>query len=311
MTKHVLVTGGAGFIASNLADAYLERGWRVTIVDNLSTGDWRNINPRAVFYELDIRDAAAADLIRELKPDVVSHHAAQMDVRKSVEDPVFDAGVNVIGSLCLLEAAADAGVKRLVFASTGGALYGEPLEVPQSEEHPAAPLSPYGCAKLAVERYLHYFRVVRGLSSVALRYANVYGPRQNAHGEAGVVAIFAGQLLDGQPVMINGSGAQTRDFIYVGDIVAANLAASEAEWQGEYNVGTGVETSINEVYEALASIAGISTPAGHGPAKAGEQLRSVIDGNRIRSLATLPEPVVLREGLTVTLAYFRGSERTR
>ena len=311
MTKHVLVTGGAGFIASNLADAYLERGWRVTIVDNLSTGDWRNINPRAVFYELDIRDAAAADLIRELKPDVISHHAAQMDVRKSVEDPVFDAGVNVIGSLRLLEAAADAGVRRFVFASTGGALYGEPLEVPQSEAHPAAPLSPYGCAKLAVERYLHYFRVVRGLSSVALRYANVYGPRQNAHGEAGVVAIFAGQLLDGQPVMINGSGAQTRDFIYVGDIVAANLAASEAEWQGEYNVGTGVETSINEVYEALASIAGISTPAGHGPAKAGEQLRSVIDGNRIRSLATLPEPVALREGLTVTLAYFRGSERTR
>ena len=307
MTKHVLVTGGAGFIASNLADAYLERGWRVTVVDNLSTGDWRNINPSAVFYELDIRDAAAADLIRELKPDVISHHAAQMDVRKSVEDPVFDAGVNIIGSLCLLEAAADAGVKRFVFASTGGALYGEPVEVPQSEAHPTAPLSPYGCAKLAIERYLHYFRVVRGLSSVALRYANVYGPRQNAHGEAGVVAIFAGRLLDGQPVTINGSGEQTRDFVYVGDVVAANLAASEAEWQGEYNVGTGVETSINEVYDALASIAGISTPAGHGPAKAGEQMRSVVDASRLRALANLPEPVAPRDGLATTFAWFRAN----
>ena len=271
MTKHVLVTGGAGFIASNLADAYLERGWRVTIVDNLSTGDRRNINPGAVFHELDIRDAAAADLIRELKPDVISHHAAQMDVRKSVEDPVFDAGVNVVGSLRLLEAAADAGVKRVVFASTGGALYGEPVEVPQSEAHPTAPLSPYGCAKLAVEHYLHYFRVVHGLSSVALRYANVYGPRQNAHGEAGVVAIFAGRLLEGQPVTINGSGEQTRDFIYVGDVVAANLAASEGDWQGEYNVGTGVETSINELYEALASIAGISTPPNTGRRKQGSR----------------------------------------
>ena len=307
MTKHVLITGGAGFIASNLADAYLERGWRVTIIDNLSTGDWRNINPSAVFYELDIRDSAAADLIRELKPDVISHHAAQMDVRKSVEDPVFDAGVNIIGSLCLLEAAADAGVKRVVFASTGGALYGEPVEVPQSEAHPTAPLSPYGCAKLAIERYLHYFRVVRGLSSVALRYANVYGPRQNAHGEAGVVAIFAGRLLDGQPVTINGSGEQTRDFVYVGDVVAANLAASEAEWQGEYNVGTGVETSINEVYDALAAIAGITTPAGHGPAKAGEQMRSVVDASRLRALAALAAPVAPRDGLATTFAWFRAN----
>lgn len=309
MTKHVLVTGGAGFIGSNLADAYLDRGWRVTILDNLSTGDRRNINARAVFHELDIRDAAAADLIRELKPDVISHHAAQMDVRKSVEDPVFDAEVNVVGSLRLLEAAADAGVKRVVFASTGGALYGEPIEVPQTETHPTAPLSPYGCAKLAVEHYLHYFRVVRGLSSAALRYANVYGPRQNAHGEAGVVAIFAGRLLEGQPVTINGSGAQTRDFIYVGDVVAANLAASEAEWQGSYNVGTGVETSVNELYEALAHVAGIPTPAGHGPAKAGEQMRSVIDASRLRTLATLPERVALRDGLTRTLAYFRESKR--
>jgi UDP-glucose 4-epimerase len=309
--KHVLVTGGAGFIGSNLADAYIERGWRVTIVDNLVTGDRRNLNPQAEFHELDIRDAAAGDLIRALKPDVISHHAAQMDVRKSVEDPAADADVNVVGTLRLLEAAADAGVKRVVFASTGGAIYGEPIEVPQNEAHPTAPLSPYGCAKLAIERYLHYFRVVRSLSSVALRYANVYGPRQNAHGEAGVVAIFAGRLLDGLPVTINGRGAQTRDFVYIGDVVEANVAASERDDQGEYNVGTGVETSVNQLYETLASIAGVATPAAYAPAKAGEQMRSVLDGSRLRALAALPEPVALPDGLKTTFHWFRTVERAR
>jgi UDP-glucose 4-epimerase len=313
MTKHVLITGGAGFIASNLADAYVARGWRVTIVDNLSTGDRRNLNPNAEFHEIDIRDAAAGDLVRKLKPDVISHHAAQMDVRKSVQDPAADADVNVVGTLRLLEAAADAGVKRVVFASTGGAIYGEPVEVPQGETHPTEPLSPYGCAKLAVEHYLHYFRVVRGLSSVALRYANVYGPRQNAHGEAGVVAIFAKRMLNsqtgGQTVTINGSGEQTRDFVYVGDVVAANVAVSESDWQGEYNVGTGVETSINVLYETLASIAGLSTPAEYAPAKAGEQMRSVLDGRRLRTLASLPEPVTLHEGLGTTFDWFQKSAR--
>jgi UDP-glucose 4-epimerase len=311
MTRHVVVTGGAGFIGSNIADAFIERGWRVTIIDNLSGGDRRNVHPRAEFHQLDIRDAAAADLIRELKPDVINHHAAQMDVRKSVEDPGADAEVNVVGSLRMLEAAADAAVKRFVFASTGGAIYGEPVEVPQSESHPTAPLSPYGCAKLAVEHYLHYYRVVRGLSSVALRYANVYGPRQNAHGEAGVVAIFAGRLIDGQQSTINGSGNQTRDFVYVDDVVAANLAASEGGWQGEYNVGTGVETSINDLYASLASIARVNAAAVHAPAKEGEQLRSVLDGSRLRTLAKLPERVTLSDGLAKTFAWFRDRERTR
>jgi UDP-glucose 4-epimerase len=311
MTKHVLITGGAGFIGSHLADAFIDRGDRVTIIDNLSGGDRRNLNPAAEFHQLDIRDAAAGDLIRSLKPDVISHHAAQMDVRKSVEDPAADADVNVVGTLRLLEAAADAGVKRVVFASTGGAIYGEPVEGLQDESHPTAPLSPYGCAKLAVEHYLHYFRVVRGLSSAALRYANVYGPRQNAHGEAGVVAIFAGRLLEGESIVINGSGAQTRDFVYVSDVVAANLAASEGDWQGEYNVGTGVETSVNELYETLAAIAGVRTAAAHGEAKAGEQMRSVLDGTRLRSQAGLREPVTLRDGLAATLQWFRNAPRTR
>jgi UDP-glucose 4-epimerase len=306
MTKHVVVTGGAGFIGSNIADAYLARGWRVTIIDKLITGKSRNVDSRADFHELDIRDAAAGDLIRALKPDVISHHAAQMDVRKSVDDPAADADVNVIGTLRILEAAVDAAVKRVIFASTGGAIYGDPVEVPQTETHPLNPLSPYGCAKLAVERYLNYYRVVRGLSSVALRYANVYGPRQNAHGEAGVVAIFAGRLLDGQQATINGSGEQTRDFVYVDDVVAANLAASDAEWQGEYNVGTGVETTINELYDSLASIAGVDTPAVHAPGKEGEQLRSVLDGNRLRTLANLPERKPLSEGLKETFEWFRG-----
>jgi UDP-glucose 4-epimerase len=309
MTKHVLITGGAGFIASNLADAFIARGWRVTIVDNLSTGDRRNLNPKAEFHEIDIRDAAAGDLIRRLKPDVISHHAAQMDVRKSVQDPAADADVNVVGTLRLLEAAADAGVKRVVFASTGGAIYGEPVEVPQGETHPTEPLSPYGCAKLAIEHYLHYFRVVQGLSSIALRYANVYGPRQNAHGEAGVVAIFAKRMINGQTVTINGNGEQTRDFIYVGDVVAANLAASESDWQGEYNVGTGVETSINALFQTLATIAGLSAPAEFAPAKAGEQMRSVLDGLRLRTLASLPEPVMLLEGLSTTFDWFRENSR--
>ncbi|HJW94543.1 MAG TPA: NAD-dependent epimerase/dehydratase family protein [Thermoanaerobaculia bacterium] len=310
MTKHVVVTGGAGFIGSNIVDAYLARGWFVTIIDNLSTGKRRNVDPRAALHELDIRDAAAADLIRELKPDVISHHAAQMDVRKSVDDPAADADVNVIGTLRLLEAAVDAAVKRVIFASTGGAIYGEPVEVPQTESHPLNPLSPYGCAKLAVERYLNYYRVVRGLSSVALRYANVYGPRQNAHGEAGVVAIFAAKLIDKQQATINGTGEQTRDFVYVDDVVAANLAASDAEWQGEYNVGTGVETTINELYDSLAAIAGVDTPPVHAPAKEGEQLRSVLDGSRLRTLAKLPERKTLSEGLKQTFAWF-AAERSR
>ena len=309
MTKHVVITGGAGFIGSNIADAYLERGWRVTIIDDLSGGDRRNVNPRAEFHELDIRDAAAADLIRELKPDVISHHAAQMNVRKSVAAPAADAEVNVVGSLRILEAAVDAAVKRFIFASTGGAIYGEPVEVPQSESHPTAPLSPYGCAKLAVEHYLHYYRVVHGLSSVALRYANVYGPRQNANGEAGVVAIFARMLLDRQQSTINGSGMQTRDFVYVDDVVAANMAASDAEWQGEYNIGTGVETTITELYESLASIAGVDTRAVHAPAKEGEQFRSVLDGSRLRSLAALPGPVALPDGMASTFAWFRANRR--
>ena len=304
--RHVVVTGGAGFIGSHLADAYLARGWRVTVVDNFSTGVRTNVNAGANVIEGDLTDAKTIDAIVALKPDVINHHAAQIDVRQSVSDPAADAETNVVASVRLLQCAVDTAVKRFIFASTGGAIYGEPVEVPQSESHPAAPLSPYGCAKLSVEHYMHFFRVVHGLSSVALRYGNVYGPRQNAHGEAGVIAIFTERLLAGSGVTIHGSGEQTRDFVCVDDVVRANVAASDAEWQGSYNVGTGVETNVNELYDELAKLTGTSRAAQHGPAKAGEQMRSVLDGRALRTLANLPEPIALRDGLRQTVAWFRG-----
>jgi len=306
MTKHVLVTGGAGFIGSHLVDAYLGRGWRVSVIDDLSTGDRRNLNAAARLYEADLRDPSTMALLDELRPDLINHHAAQMDVRYSVANPAADAEANIIASLRLLQKATECGVKRFIFASSGGAVYGEPRFAPQTEEHPVAPMSPYGCAKLAVEHYLEYYRVVLGLSSAALRYANVYGPRQSAKGEAGVIAIFARRLLAGDGVTINGSGEQTRDFVYVGDVVAANMAVSEGDMQGVYNVGTGVETTINELYDMMAAMLGVSGEAAHAPAKTGEQLRSVVDGSRLAAHAGLPRPVGLRDGLPRTIEFFRG-----
>ena len=307
MSRHVLVTGGAGFIGSHLVDAYLARGWRVSVVDDLSTGDRANVDPRAELHVADIRDAATAELIGELRPDVISHQAAQVDVRVSVADPAADAHVNVVGSLRLLQKAAEVGVGRFIFASSGGATYGEPIGGPQEETHPQRPLSPYGCAKLAVEHYLEYFRVVRGLSCVALRYANVYGPRQSVRGEAGVIAIFADKMLRGEDVTINGSGEQTRDFVFVGDVVAANLAVSEGEWSGAFNVGTGIESSIVDIHRMLGAVIGTKRPALHAPAKLGEQLRSVLDGRKLRDAAHLPPPVEIRQGLAQTIDWFRAT----
>jgi len=286
MAKHVLVTGGAGFIGSHVVDAYIDRGWRVSVVDDLSTGNRANLNPKAEFYMMDI----SATPLDKIRPDVISHHAAQMDVRRSVADPVFDARTNILGALRLLQKSVECGVKRFIFASTGGAVYGEPVFAPQTEEHPTNPLSPYGCAKLSVEHYLNYFRAVHGLSTVALRYANVYGPRQNAMGEAGVVAIFIGKKLRGERAKINGDGEQTRDYVYVADVVAANMDVTESSETGPYNVGTGIETSVNQ----LAKMIGVETD--HGPAKAGEQRRSVLASKFGRT--------PLADGLRETLAWF-------
>ncbi len=232
-----------------------------------------------------------------------------MDVRRSVSDPVFDAETNIVGTIRLLQAAKDAGVQRFVFASSGGAIYGEPVEVPQTERHPVAPLSPYGCAKLSVEHYLHVYREVHGLPSVALRYANVYGPRQNAKGEAGVIAIFCRALLRGETPIVNGSGEQTRDYVFVEDVVQANMAVTEGDASGSFNVGTGVETSVNQLYDALAGVMGVDQSAHHAPAKPGEQFRSVLDGSRLRTLAALPEPKSVAEGLRQTVEWFRANFR--
>jgi UDP-glucose 4-epimerase len=298
--KHVVVTGGAGFIGSHIVDAYIERGYRVSVVDNLSTGNRRNVNPRAEFHEADLADFD----IRPLRPDVVSHQAAQVDLRKSVDDPARDAEINVIASVRLLQQAHEAGVKRFILASTGGAIYGEPISKDaQTEEHPTKPLSPYGCAKLAVEHYMNYFRVVQGLPTVALRYANVYGPRQSAHGEAGVVAIFAKKMLAGQQVTINGTGGQTRDFVYVGDVVGANMAVTETADAGPFNVGTGRETDINELYAAMAKLIPNSPPAVHAPAKVGEQMRSVLAAKLRKAEVALPA------GLAETVGWFRDHSR--
>jgi UDP-glucose 4-epimerase len=302
----ILVTGGAGFIGSTIVDAYVAQGFDVVVLDNLSTGDRPNLNPKARFVEGDIRDAKAVAQAMD-GIDVVNHHAAQMDVRRSVADPVFDAETNIVGSLRLVQAALERGVKKVIFASSGGAAYGEPNAYPQTEEHPTWPLSPYGVAKLSFEHYLFYFREVHGLPYVALRYANVYGPRQRKDGEAGVVAIFGGKLLVGETPVINGDGLQTRDYVFVEDVVRANVAALRDDVQGAFNVGTGVETSVVDLFEILRSVCGSSTSAGHAPAKKGEQLRSVLDGTKLRKLAALPEPVPLRKGLERTIAWMRES----
>lgn len=274
---HILVTGGAGFIGSHIADACIGRGWRVSVIDDLSTGDRHNLNPKAAFHEADLRDPATMQIVARLRPDVIVHEAAQVDLRKSVVDPGGDAEINVVASVRLLDAAVKSSVKRFVFASSGGAAYGEPLFTPQTEEHPLNPVSPYGCAKVSVEYYMNAFRQVYGLQTVALRYANVYGPRQSALGEAGVIAIFADRMKRGEEVTINGDGEQTRDFVHVSDVVDANMAAIErADAAGAFNVGTGIETSVNEIHRLVASALGVKTPPRYGPAKAGEQRRSVL-----------------------------------
>jgi UDP-glucose 4-epimerase len=301
----VCVTGGAGFIGSHVAEAFLAAGRRVLIVDNLSGGRRENVPAGAELHVLDVRSREAAQLVSDSGVEILVHHAAQMDVRRSVEDPVFDADVNVLGSLNLAEAARRGGVRQILFASTGGAIYGEQDYFPADESHPARPLSPYGVAKLAFERYLYFYFVTYGLNATCLRYANVYGERQNPHGEAGVVAIFLNRLLAGEAPTINGDGKQTRDYVHVSDVVRANLAAAGLPGFHVYNVGTGVETSVTDLYQELARAVGSDLQAKHGPAKPGEQQRSSVDASLVRRELGLPEPLPLREGLARTAAWFR------
>ena len=305
----VLVTGGAGFIGSHLVDRLVQEGHEVVIVDNLSTGKRRNLNRTARFYKLDIQSWRLERVFRNERPNIVMHLAAQMDVRKSVEDPIFDAQVNVLGMLNVLQQSIKHGVRKVVFSSSGGAIYGEQEIYPVPESHVTRPLSPYGISKLCGEQYLSYYQRVSGLQMVSLRYANVYGPRQDPDGEAGVVAIFIQKLLNNEQAIVYGNGRQTRDFVYVDDVVEANLAVMGQETQGTYNVGTGEETSINDLLRILIAHTNSTCKEVHGPAKLGEQVRSVIDSNKLRQELSWEPRIELREGLKRTVDYFR--ERMR
>lgn len=302
----ILVTGGAGFIASHVVDAMIAAGHSVAVLDDLSSGKRENLNPEAAFHLVDLRDAAAvAEVFRREQPEVLCHHAAQMDVRRSVADPPFDAEVNVVGLLNLMEQGRRNGLRRVLFASTGGAIYGEQDVFPCPETHPTNPLSPYGVAKLASERYLYFYQAQYDIGWVALRYANVYGPRQNPHGEAGVVAIFAERLLRGEEPVINGDGKQTRDYVFVGDLVRANMLALVSDYSGPLNLGTGIETDVNTLYGHIRDLCGSTAPEKHGPAKPGEQRRSVIDASLASRILGWKPRVALADGLHETIEFFR------
>ncbi len=301
-----LVTGGAGFIGSNLASALCERGDRVVILDDLSTGKLENFPKEAEFHKLDISEPVVDKLFERGKFDIVFHLAAQMDVRKSVEDPANDAEINILGGINLLRSAVKHSVKKFVFSSTGGAIYGEQDYFPADENHPLRPVSPYGISKLSFEKYLFYFKLQFGLEYIALRYANVYGPRQNSHGEAGVVAIFCEKLLKGDKAFVNGDGLQTRDFVYVGDVVRANLLAAEHPESGEYNVGTGIETDINTIYEMIKSSTGSVKERINREAMPGEQRRSVISYELIKKSMGWKPTVKLETGIGKTVEFFKS-----
>jgi len=305
----VLVTGGAGFIASHVVDLYLERGHEVVIVDDLSTGRESNLNPAAKFYRLDIRDPRLAEVFEKERPDVVNHHAAQMDVRRSVADPLFDADVNIRGSIQVLECARRSDVRRVIYISTGGAVYGEPEYLPCDEAHPINPICPYGASKHTVEHYLYMYRQNYGLDYVVLRYPNVYGPRQDPHGEAGVVAIFTGQMLADQRVVINGDGEQLRDYVYVGDCAGANLKVLEsAEASGIFNLGSGRGASVNDIFRALQQATGYRHEAVRGPAKVGETRHIYLTAEKARRSLGWSPTLSLEEGLRRTVEYFKTTE---
>ncbi len=304
----VLVTGGAGFIGSHVVDLLIEAGHQAVVLDDLSTGRESNLNPKAAFYKLDIRSPQVEDVFAKERPEVISHHAAQMDVRRSMADPIFDADVNILGSIKLGQLAMKYGTRKFIHISSGGAAYGEPVYLPCDEEHPVRPLCPYGASKFTFEMYLYLFKHNYGLDFSVLRYPNVYGPRQDPHGEAGVVAIFAGQMLNGQPVTINGTGEQVRDFVYVTDCAQGNLDLLEKGSGRVYNLGYGIGTDINEIFTHLKAITGYPQLARYGPAKAGETFRIYLDATRAADELGWQPTIPLEEGLRRTVEYFRTVE---
>ncbi len=304
----ILVTGGAGFIGSNVVDRFLELGHEVAVFDDLSTGFREFVHPKARFYAGDLADAAAVDrCVTDFRPELVDHHAAQIDVRKSVSDPVRDARVNVLGSIGLLQACTRHGVRKVVYASTGGALYGEGRQLPATEDHPVNPEAPYGASKHTVEHYLYLWRHLHGLDYTVLRYPNVYGPRQNPHGEAGVNAIFIGLMLHGKRPRIFGDGNAVRDYLYVSDVVDANVLVLEQGSGEMLNLGTGIGTSVNDIVRELQALIGFKEDAIHDPARPGEVQRIYLDASRARRVIGWEPRVGFADGLRKTLEWTRAN----
>jgi len=302
----VLVTGGAGFIGSHLVDRLVQEGNEVVVIDNLSTGKRKQVNKKAQFYKMDIRSKRIERVFRKERPLIVVHLAAQMNVRLSTEDPVFDAEVNILGTINLLEHAVKNGVRKVSFASSGGAVYGEQEVFPAAESHRTDPLSPYGISKLAGEKYLAYYTNTMGLRHAIMRFGNVYGPRQEPEGEAGVIAIFSKLMLDGGQPIINGTGKQTRDFVYVDDVVESLMVTMDEDIQGIFNVGTGQEATVNECYGIIKELTNSSCKDLYGAAKKGEQFRSVLDVRKLREGFDWEPQVSLAEGLKMTVEFFKA-----
>lgn len=300
-----LITGGAGFIASHLADKLIQDGHKVAVIDNLSTGSRQNLNPEAIFYEADIQSPQISEIFKKENPEIVFHYAAQIDVRKSVENPIESAKTNILGSLNVLENCKDFGVKKIVFASTGGAIYGEAEIIPTPEDYLAQPVSPYGIEKLIVEHYLSFYKRECGLDYLILRFANVYGPRQNSKGEAGVIAIFCDKILAGEQPVINGDGKQTRDFVFVDDVIAANILGIEKNITGVFNVGTAKETDINAIFQTINKFFGSKYKETHAPAKKGEQERSCLDFKSAQKTLGWQPKYDLQAGLEKTAEWFK------
>lgn len=311
----VLVTGGAGFIGSHIVDALISRGHCVVVVDNLYRGKKENINPEAKFYKIDIRDKKLENIFKKEKPQIIFHYAAQIDIRTSVRDPAYDAEINVLGTIKVLQHAVKYGVKKIIFAATGGALSSEATVLPTPENKFALPISPYGAAKISAEMYLHYFWKAYGLSYMALRMANVYGPRQIPEGEAGVIAIFINKMLNGDQPIIFGSGRQTRDYVFIEDAVRAGMLALKSNKVGSYNVGTGKETNVIYLFKKLKQLTGSNVPEIHGSPigqkkkkidlVGGEQMRSSLDSGKIRRELGWKSKVTLDDGLKKTVEWFK------
>ena len=305
----IMVTGGAGFIGSNIVDAYVQAGHQVVVVDNLATGRFSNLNPEVTFYQIDIRSANLAQVFEKEQPEVVNHHAAQMDVRRSVADPLYDADINVKGAVNVLENARKFGVKQVIYSSSGGTVYGEPEYYPCDEKHPIHPICQYGGTKYMMEMYLYMYRYMYGINYTIFRYPNVYGPRQDPKGEAGVVAIFTGQMVAGDQVVIYGDGGQERDFVFVKDVAAANvLALGQPSGGYIYNLGAGEPTSVNQIFDVLKQVTGYNREPVYGPARLGETRRIYLDASKARIELGWKPATSLYEGMRQTVEYYKTTE---